>query len=142
VIDLDVQSVAKALEDAGVEIYRHVGDEIQVAERVRLHIMDSGIRVVLEQGVRVRFTARSQQSDFPNALPDDLFAKVRGSIGEQANPRGYAETKSATVQVKDPVDDKRVLDVWHEVTYEKSSDLDDLVDEVQWILKLDKYIAP
>ncbi len=35
-----------------------------------------------------------------------------------------------------------VLDVWHEVTYQK--DLEDLaavVDEVRWALSIEKYVA-
>jgi hypothetical protein len=142
VSETDVQSVKRTLQDAGVEIYRLSAEEIHVAERVRLHIMDSGVRVRLQEGVHIRFTARSQQSDFPNAAADDLFAKVRGAIGEKANPRGYAEKEATTVQVKDPVDEGRILDVWHEVTYEKPADLDNLVEEVRWALELDKYIAP
>jgi hypothetical protein len=142
VSETDVQSVKRALQDAGVEIYRLSAEEIQVAERVRLHIMDSGVRVRLQKGVHIRFTARSQQSDFPNSHADDLFAKVRGAIGQKASPRGYAELDAITVHVKDPVDEGRILDVWHEVTYEKPADLDSLVEEVQWALELDKYVAP
>ena len=44
---LDVQGLKKALTDAGIEIYRIQGTTLQIAERVRLHIMDSGIRVTL-----------------------------------------------------------------------------------------------
>jgi hypothetical protein len=138
----DVQRVKQALVDAGVEIYRLQDEEIQVAERVRLHIMDSGVRIRCGNGVRVVFTARSQRSDFPNAPPHDLFDKVRGAIGQQAAPRGYVEADATTVEVKDPVDQSRVLDVWHEVTYEKPADLDSLIDEVRWALDIDKYVAP
>jgi len=142
VSETDVQSVKKTLQDAGVEIYRLSDEEIQVAERVRLHIMDSGVRVRLAEGVRIRFTARTQQSDFPNAEAADLFDKVRGAINDKASTRGYAETDAITVQVRDPVNEKRILDVWHEVTYEKPSDLESLVEEVRWALELEKYVAP
>ncbi len=137
----DVQRVKQALLDAGVEIYRLKGEEIQVAERVRLHIMDSGVRVRLIGGVSVCFTARSQRSDFPNANEDDLFEKVRGLVGAQAYPRGYTESEAKSVQVTDPVDASKVLDVWHEVTFEKPADLDSLVDEVRWALELEKYVG-
>ena len=137
----DVQRVRQALLDAGVEIYRAQGEEIQVAERVRLHIMDSGVRVELRTGVVVRFTARTQRSDFPNAAPGDLFDKVRERVEAHATPRGYVESDAKSVEVKDPVDASKVLDVWHEVTYEKPSDLDHLIDEVRWALELDKYVG-
>ena len=138
----DVQRVKQALIDAGVEIYRADDAEIQVAERVRLHIMDSGVRVELGTPARVLFTVRSQRSDFPHAKPDELFDKVRGSIGEQASLRGYAEHDATTVEVKDPVDGAKILDVWHEVTYVKDlADLGALVEEVRWALEIEKYVS-
>jgi hypothetical protein len=138
----DVQSLEKALVAAGVEIYRSDDREIQIAERVRLHIMDSGVRVTTTGAPAVKFTVRSQRSDFPNAEPDFLFARVRASVGAQATERGYEEERTATVTVTDPVDATKVLDVWHEVTYVKAAEhLDDVVDEVKWALAVEKYVS-
>lgn len=137
-----LQQAKQALVGAGVELYRSKDKELHVAERIRLHIMDSGIRVVLDEGITVRFTARSQQSDFPHAPADELFDKVREVVGAEARTRGYEEVDANTVDVKDPVDDDKVLDVWHEVTFGKTVDaLDDAVDEVRWALGLEKYIT-
>src|SRR5262245_26258956 len=112
-------------------------EEIQVAERVRLHIMDSGIRVRLGGQLAVAFTARAQRSDVPSVAPEQLFAKVRGSVGDGALERGYAEEASHTIEVRDPMDDKRVLDTWHEVTYVKTLEtLEATLDEVRWALTL------
>jgi len=142
VSELDVATIKRALEDAGIEVYRAGEAEIQVAERVRLHIMDSGVRIVLGDQPTVRFTARSQRSDFPNAAPDDLFARVRTSIGTPATARGFQESTHHVHEVKDPVDESKVLDVWHEVTYEKPTDaVDDLVEEVRWALGVEKYVT-
>lgn len=138
----ELQRVKQALQDADVEIYRTQGDEVHVAERVRLHIMDSGVRVRVGDSVAVEFTARSQRSDFPHAPSDDLFHKVREVVGTPARARGYDETDADTVSVKDPVDDNKVLDVWHEVTYSKPlGSLDDLVEEVRWALEVEKYVT-
>jgi hypothetical protein len=138
----DLESVKQALLDAGVEIYKTEDAEIAVAERVRLHIMDSGVRVRVSDRATVLFTARSQQSDFPEESADILLERVRGSVGSQAGTRGYREADAATIEVKDPVDENRVLDVWHEVTYEKpTEDLQAVVDEVRWALEVDKYVA-
>ena len=106
----DLQQVKKHLLEAGLEVYRTREAEIQVAERVRLHIMDSGIRVRMQEGLRVVFTARSQRSDYPSVGADALFQRVRETVGEQALARGYAEEDAQTVEVKDPMDDARVLD--------------------------------
>ena len=114
-----------------------------MAERVRLHLMDSGVRVCAESGLNVRFTARIQRSDAPSAKPEELLRRVREALEAQATERGYEETAAESVEVKDPVDDTRVLDVWHEVTYSKAVDgVDPAVEEVSWALSLDKYVRP
>lgn len=139
----DLKQVKEELVKAGFEIYRtRPPSEIQVAERVRLHIMDSGVRVRLGEGLIVSFTARTQRSDFPSVEPEELFAKVRSTAGVLASERGYAEESSQTVDVKDPMDDTRVLDTWHEVTYAKTLDsLEAALDEVRWALTVEKYVT-
>ncbi|HSN84010.1 MAG TPA: hypothetical protein VLS88_15620 [Polyangiales bacterium] len=140
---LTIQDLQKALGRAGVEIYRAHDQELQIAERIRLHIMDSGVRVMISDGLAVQFTARTQRSDAPSAHPEELFRRVREEVGQQASDRGYHESSAEVVEVKDPVDDARVLDVWHEVTYRKAlAHLDEAVAEVRWALDLEKYVRP
>ena len=138
----NLQTVKRALIDAGVEIYRTRADEIHIAERIRLHIMDSGIRIVFADEAKVVFSARSQRSDFPAETENALFEKVRSTVGRAASERGFSEVSANTVQVKDPVDNEKVLDVWHEVTYSRAvSDIASAVADVQWSLALEKYIS-
>jgi len=144
----ELQALKKALVAAGVEIYRTRPDELQIAERIRLHIMDSGVRVSFRvdgegrEEAAVVFAARAQRSDFPNESPEQLFAKVRGAIGAIAESRGYAEVGSGSTEVKDPVDANKVLDVWHEVTFTRAVDaIETAVDEVRWALSQEKYIS-
>jgi hypothetical protein len=140
---LRIEDIQQALAKAGVEIYRTEERELQIAERVRLHIMDSGVRVVMAERLAVQFTARIQRSDAPSAHSDELFRRVREEIGGRAGERGYEESSAEIVEVKDPVDEARVLDVWHEVTYRKPLDaLDDAIAEVRWALGLEKYVRP
>jgi len=140
---LTIQDIQRALARVGVEIYRARDQELQIAERIRLHIMDSGVRVVVSDGLAVQFTARAQRSDAPSAHPEELFRRVREEVGQQASGRGYRESSAEVVEVKDPVDNARVLDVWHEVTYRKALDhLDEAVAEVRWALDLEKYVRP
>jgi hypothetical protein len=142
VSELDLDAVQLALTQAGVEVYRAEPGEIQIAERIRLHIMDSGVRLRVAEGYAVRFTARSQRSDFPHVPADELFHRVRTAVGSDATQRGYAEAAAVTVEVKDPVNDAKILDVWHEVTFEKTTtDLQEAIDEIRWALDVDKYIA-
>lgn len=138
-----IQDIQQALAEAGVEIYRTEERELQIAERVRLHIMDSGVRVVMAEELAVQFTARTQRSDAPSAQSEELFRRVREEIGGRAGERGYEESCAEVVEVKDPVDEARVLDVWHEVTYRKPLEaLDDAIAEVRWALGLEKYVRP
>jgi len=139
---LDVELIKSALSRAGVEVYRAFPEEIYVAERVRVHLMDSSVRVGVGNKCSVSFTARCQRSDFPNSPPEELFAKVRNSVGPFAGARGYAEASHRIIEIKNPVSPGQVLDTWHEVTYTKTSDdVDDLVREVRWALDVEKYIS-
>ncbi len=140
---LTIRDIQGALTSAGIEIYRAEDAELRIAERIRLHIMDSGVRVLLSGGLAVQFTARAQRSDAPSAPPEELFRRVRDEVGERASNRGYEEHSAEIVEVTDPVDAARVLDVWHEVTYRKSlQGADEAVAEVQWALDLEKYVRP
>jgi len=140
---LTIEDIQQVLATAGIEIYRAEERQLRIAERVRLHIMDSGVRVVLAGGLSVQFTARTQRSDAPSARPEELFRRVREEVGERAENRGYQESRAEVVEVTDPVDESRVLDVWHEVTYRKPlGAMDDAVPEVRWALELEKYVRP
>lgn len=136
------ESVQRALAAAGIEIYRAKGGEILIAERIRVHLMDSGVRIVVSASPRVRVTVRSQRSDFPTASGSELFAKVRNRMSPLVTPRGFVEVSADAREVTDPVDASHVLDVWHELTFEKAvSHLDAVVEEVRWALGLSKCVT-
>ena len=136
------QSIKTAIIDAGFEIYRATGGQIRLAERVRLHLMDSGITVDVAEDATVSFTVRSQRSDFPMASAEDLYAKVRDSMKESVAARGFVEVGAVTREVTDPVDENNVLDVWHELTYSKTArDVQMLIDDVRWALGVPKCVT-
>lgn len=139
---MDAKEVKAELVAAGFEVYRTKPDEVQVAERIRLHIMDSGIRVHVAEPAHVAFTVRQQRSDFPDVTPESLIDRARREVGSLATARGYQERTAGSVEVKDPMDPNRVLDVWHEVTYEKSiGDLSGAVEEVRWALSIERFLG-
>jgi hypothetical protein len=141
-VKLDAKQMKAELVAAGIEVYRTRPDEVQVAERVRLHIMDSGIRVQLAEATAVTFTVRQQRSEFPDAAPAVLLERARREVGAVAEARGYAETRAGSVEVMDPMDAARVLDVWHEVTYQKAvEDAGAAVDEVRWALSIERFLG-
>ena len=136
------ESVQRALAAAGIEIYRARGGEILIAERVRVHLMDSGVRVVVGATPSVRVIVRSQRSDFPTASSTDLFSKVRDAMAPLVATRGFVEILADARQITDPVDANHVLDVWHELTYEKAAPhVDAIVEEVRWALGLAKCVT-
>lgn len=142
---VDTKRIKESLVLAGIEVFRTRPEEIQVAERVRSHIMDSGVRVhVSPDGMlQVRFTARTQGSDYPSVPAAELVARVRAAIGETARTQGFAEFSFDSVVVKDPVDSARTLDVWHEVAYAKTVvGMDEIVESVRWALALERYVMP
>ncbi len=141
-VKLDAKQIKTELVAAGLEVYRTRADEVQVAERVRLHIMDSGVRVSVGERTHVAFTVRQQRSDFPDVLPETLIDRARREVGTIAEQRGYVETQAGSVEVKDPMDQSRVLDVWHEVTYQKPiADVAAAVDEVRWALSIERFLG-
>lgn len=138
----DPENVRNALMGAGFEVYRSTDGAIHLAERIRYHLMDSGVLVRLDPGLAIGFAARSQRSDFPNLAGEQLFQKVVDLVGCFAVERGYSEIGREVVDVRDPVDATKILDVWHEVRYEKPlGALDEIIDEVRWALSFEKYVG-
>lgn len=131
-----------ALLAEGVEVFRVDDDTIQLAQRVRSHLMDAGVAVRVGDDPAVLFTVRVQSSDFPGVGADDMFVKVREAIAEMAAARGFSESDSHRRRIVDPVDASRVLDVWYELTFEKPLlDVTRLRDDVRWALGVGKCVG-
>jgi hypothetical protein len=140
---MDLKKLKETLVAAGIEVYRTRPNEIHIAERIRLHLMDSGVRITFATSPAVSFTVRAQRSDFPeSATETEIFARLRETIGSEAVSRGYTETWSGETSVKDPIDDQRQLDVWYEITYSRPIAEAAAIEEVRWVLNLERYVAP
>jgi len=138
---LTLDGLKQAMLDAGLEVYRVEGDEIRLAERVRMHLMDSGVAVSARGAAQILLTVRSQRSDFPATSADDLFSMVRSAMQNSVETRGFREVCAAARDITNPVDDSQVLDVWHEVTFKKQvPGLEALLDDVRWALHVPKCI--
>lgn len=131
----------KALIGLGFEIYRTLGQRIVLADRVRDNlIMDSGVSVMVDASLTVRFVVRAQGNDFPNDAPDELFQRAR-RLGKGSTARGYTEAGTSVVPIRDPGDADRTLDTWYEVAFEKpAADLDELEAELRYALGLAKTV--
>jgi hypothetical protein len=141
---LSFERVRKAVLDAGFEVFRAKDDTIQLAERVRSHLMDANVSVRFSAGdghATIAFVVRAQHSDYPNDGDDELLARVRNAIASQARQRGFAESGASSRSICDPSDASRVLDTWHELTFSKTtSDLSVLVGDAQYALKISKCV--
>lgn len=139
---IDADALEAALNEAKLEIYQRLGADILLAERVRVHMMDSSVRLRLADCVEVRFTTRCQRSDFPAEDGDALYARVREMTGPLAAERGFVEVEAERVQVTDPMDPQRILDVWHEITWARAVDsLEVAVEHARWAMGVDKYVS-
>ena len=129
----------KLLLAEGFEVYRTQSDQIVLADRVRDNlIMDSGVAARLGDVPGVRFTVRAQGSDFPSDSTAQILDRAR-QMALEALTRGYAEVSANSVEVRDPGDNSQTLDVWHEVSFQKSLANDtELVAELRYALSLEK----
>ena len=140
---LTLDEVKRAMVGAGLEIYRISGHEVRIAERVRMHLMDSGVTVSLAHAPRVSVTVRGQRSDFPTGRAEELYELVRRAMKATAEDRGFREIDATSRDITDPVDSSSVLDVWHELTFAKDVDqLETLIADVKWALGLPKCVSP
>jgi len=129
----------RTLIQSGFEIYRTLGDCIQLAERVRDNlIMDSAVVACLGEQPAVRVTLRAQRSEFPGESTEQLWAKAR-ELAHPAFAAGYVEHSSEVVAIPDPVDDTHTIDTWHQVTLQKRvPDEQSLVEELRFALRLER----
>ncbi|MDD9947760.1 MAG: hypothetical protein OXU20_42355 [Myxococcales bacterium] len=142
-IDTSIETIAGSLTQAGIEIYRRSSDRIQIAERVRMHLMDSGVSVSIAEPPTVQYAVRCQRSDFPTNDASDLFERVRTASAPAARDAGFVEVGARTRTITDPMDDSRVLDTWLEVLFERAiSESDELTSIVTWALSQPKYVQP
>lgn len=141
--DLTLEALSHAVIAAGLEIYRAERAEIRIAQRVRMHLMDSGVTVLLTPAPRVCVTVRAQRSDFPTESATELLSRVRDALRTATAERGFAEADAQSRDIENPADTEDVLDVWHELTYSKPfGDATTMIAEVRWALAVPKCIDP
>jgi hypothetical protein len=137
-----LEAARAALHEAGIEVFRVKEETIQIAARVRMHLMDAAVSISFGKQPHVQFTVRAQSSDFQSDEPDAMFDRVREATAQRALEHGFQEADARCRNVRDPVDDNRVLDVWYEVTFAKPlRDLHELMGDLRFALDIDKCVA-
>jgi hypothetical protein len=142
---LTPQQIKKALVAAGFEVFRTLGDDIVLADRVRENlIMDSGVRLSSVNGkgttMQIKVVLRCQRADFPGEEEGRMFDRVR-SLAVPALAQGFHEIGCIATRVTDPSDETRTLDTFYEVTFAKQvADIEAALEELRFLLNIDKTV--
>jgi hypothetical protein len=140
---LSPQELKKALVAAGLEVYRTLGEEVILADRVRDNlIMDSGVRVRGGGTFEVQLVLRVRKGEFPNDDDAVLFGRVRAAAAG-ATERGFAEREARTQAVTDPANPARTLDTFYEIVFAKTEPgLEPLLETARFALALARQAEP
>lgn len=129
----------KVLVQKGFQVFRTVGSQVILAERVRDNlVMDSGVSVVCGKSLAVRVTVKAQASDYPREGEEELLARARKLIGAVAPSaaNSFEEVQTAVVPITDPGSPERQIDTCYEVTFERAGVTEaDLEDSLKALLK-------
>jgi len=133
-LELKKQLIAR-----GFEVYRTIGNQVLLAERVRDNlIMDANVAAVAGETFAARASYRAQQADFHGVAESELFAQAH-QVATDTLGRGYREVDRTVVPIVDPSDRTRTLDTWYEVTVELTvGTIDELEAELRYLLSSQK----
>jgi len=137
----DAERLRQALVDAGFEIYRADGGSIVLAERVRMHLMESGVSLVTGSELQITVCVRTQRTDHPGDDAATMLDRVRSAVAATVAERGFAESAAESRDIMHPSEQGNVLDVWHEVTFSRQVEEEQLHDHLRWALALPRCVT-
>ncbi|MDB4932147.1 MAG: hypothetical protein JWM10_4631 [Myxococcaceae bacterium] len=138
---IDVKELKRALVATGLEVFRVRGNEVHLAERQNLHLMEARVQVAGGGSPAVTVVLHAQRSDAPKMDPASLLDVVRERAAGLRSD-GYEEVDARPREICS-VNDGAVLDVWYEVTLRRGvSSLDEAVSEAQRVISVERYVIP
>ena len=138
---IDVKELKRALVATGLEVFRVRGNEVHLAERQNLHLMEARVQVAGGEAPTVTVVLHAQRSDAPKMDPKHLLDVVRERAAVLRRD-GYEEVDAKPREICS-VNDGAVLDVWYEVTLRREvSTLDEAVSEAQRVISVERYVIP
>ncbi len=139
--ELNVKDLKRALIAAGLEVFRVRDDEVHLAERQNVQLMEAGVRARAGAEPRVTVVARAQRNDAPAMSEQALYSAIRTAL-QPLLDAGYREERAESREIRS-VSDDHVLDVWYEVVFVRPvSSMEESVEEVQRALSIDRYVVP
>jgi hypothetical protein len=142
VTEVNVKDLKRALVGAGFEIFRVRDDEVHIAERQNVQLMEAGIRARAGATPRVSVVARAQRNDAQSMSEVALFEMIRARNAPLL-AAGYREVHAGAREIRSVSDADHVLDVWYEITYERPvASIEESVEEVRRALDSERYIVP
>lgn len=139
---VDVKDLKKALVAAGLEVFRTRGEEVHLAERQNVSLMEAGVRVRGGAAPAVFVVARAQRSDASTTHAEHLLDLVR-SRNQALLDAGFREVDASTRDIRSVSDESHIVDTWYEVTFTRDVEgLEGLVREAQVALAAERYVVP
>ncbi|MFO0663580.1 MAG: hypothetical protein U0174_06490 [Polyangiaceae bacterium] len=150
---MNAADLKKALRSEGFVIYRTLGEQIALAERVRENlILDSGVRIKPTTGdgangepvasFEVTITFRAEKNAFPGIREAVIYTHMaQGS--ERATELGFKELTRGARAITDPVDPAVTLDTFYELVMVKDAvDFEEAVRLAKFALGIDRIVFP
>lgn len=139
---IDIKELKRALVADGLEVFRTRGEEVHLAERQNVQLMDAGVRVRGGASPAVVVIARAQRNDAPTLSEAALLDLVRARAAA-LREAGYSEVHSGPREIRSVSDPEQLLDVWYEVTWRRDVDtLGDAVREARRAMLAERYVVP
>jgi len=140
VAELKTTDLKRALVAAGLEVFRVRDEEVHLAERQNVQLMEAGIRVKSGTAPRISVVVRAQRNDSPTVSEAVLYALIR----ERSEPlvlAGYREEQAASREIRS-VSDDHVVDVWYEIVWvRQTTSIEDAVNEARRAIAIDRYVV-
>jgi hypothetical protein len=139
---MDVKDLKQSLQSAGLELFRVRGDEVHLAERHNLQLMEAGVRARGGEHPAVLVVLRAQRNDAPHEGAAALFEMVR-TRARTVLPVGFLESGTCVRELYNVSDPSQLLDIWYEVTFERPiTHPEEVVTLALAVLTIERYIVP
>jgi hypothetical protein len=138
---IDVKDLKKALVASKLEVFRVRADEVHLAERQNVQLMEAGVRVRGGEAPGIVVVVRAQRNDAP-ALSAEAFYDLVRSRSTALSDAEFTEVAARAREIRS-VSDASLTDVWYEVEWTRATlDLEETVAEAKRAMSVERYVVP